>query len=82
MQIPVLILTKLLIMVSILGLLRCSQSFRSLSRRTDEQALAALKRAMNAAEDYGYPPQLVHLLILLMALSFMLSIFLTVPGGR
>ena len=82
MHVPVLILTKLLIMISVLGLLRCSQSFRSICRRTDEQALAALKRAMNAAEDYGYPPQLVPLLILLMALSFMLSIYLTVPGGR
>jgi multisubunit Na+/H+ antiporter MnhG subunit len=77
-----LILSKILITISVVGLLRCSQSFKRLSRRTDEQAFAALQRIMHATEDYGYPPQLVPLLILLTALTFMLSIYVTTPGGR
>jgi hypothetical protein len=53
-----------------------------MSRELDEQAFSALKRIMNAAEECGYPPQLVPLLMLLTALSFMLSLYFTMAYGR
>jgi hypothetical protein len=53
-----------------------------MSRELDELAFAALKRIMNATEECGYPRELIPLLILLTALSFMLSIYVTAPGGR
>jgi len=53
-----------------------------MSRELDEQAFAALKRVMRATEESGYPPQLIPLLILLTAISFMLSMFFTTAGGR
>jgi hypothetical protein len=78
----VLILCKILIAISSVGLVRCSSTFRTKSREFDEQALAALKRIMHATEESGYPPQLIPLLILLIALSFMLSAYVTTAGGR
>lgn len=78
----VLILSKLLIAISIAGLLRCSQTFRNRSRETDEQVLAALKRIMHATEDCGYPAHTVPLLIILTALCFMLSGYVTTVGVR
>ncbi len=77
-----LILSKILIGISLVGLLRCSATFRNKSREFDEQAFAALKRVMRATEESGYPPQLIPLLILLTAVSFMLSLFFTTAGGR
>ena len=77
-----LVLSKLLIVVAIVGLLRCSASFRSMSRQLDEQAFAALRRMMSVTEDCGYPPQLIPLLILLIAISFMASVYVTMPAGR
>ena len=77
-----LILSKVLIVVSVLGLMRCSELFRRTSRELDEQAFAAIKRIMRSTEDDGYPPQLVPLLMLLTALSFMLSSYVTGPGAR
>jgi len=53
-----------------------------MSRELDELAFAALKRIMNTTEEYGYPRELIPLLILLTALSFMLSMFVTGPVGR
>jgi hypothetical protein len=53
-----------------------------MSRELDQQAFAALKRIMRATEESGYPPQLIPLLILLTALSFMLSLYVTGPGVR
>ena len=53
-----------------------------MSRELDELAFAALKRIMNTTEEYGYPRELIPLLILLTALSFMLSMYVTAPGGR
>jgi hypothetical protein len=53
-----------------------------MSRETDEQAFAVLKRAMRATEDCGYPPHLIPLLILLTALSFVLSAYITTVVGR
>ena len=78
----VLILSKILIIVSVVSLLRCSEKFRSMSRELDEQAFTALRRIMHATEDRGYPPQLVPILMLLTALSFMLSMYVTAAGAR
>jgi hypothetical protein len=76
------VFSKLLIVVAVLGLLRCSASFQSMSREVDEWAFAALRRIMNLTEESGYPPQLVPLLILLTALSFMLSMHITAAYVR
>jgi hypothetical protein len=78
----VLILSKLLIVISAVGLLRCSGKFRSMSSELDEQAFTALRRIIHATEDRGYPSQMVPLLMLLTALSFMLSMLVTGAGGR
>jgi len=78
----VLILSKLLMTISLVGLLRCSERFRRMSRETDEVAFTALKRIMRFTEESGYPPQLIPLLILLMALSFWISAYVTMAGGR
>ena len=76
------LLSKLLITISLVGILRTSARFQSMSRELDELAFAALKRIMNATEECGYPRELIPLLILLTALSFMLSIYVTAPAGR
>jgi len=65
MQTLMIVFSKLLIIVAVLGLLRCSASFQSMSRAVDERAFAALRRIMNLTEESGYPPRLVPLLILL-----------------
>lgn len=77
-----LILSKILISISLVGLLRCSSTFREKSREFDELAFAALRRIMRATEDSGYPPQLIPFLIILTAVSFMLSMYVTAAGGR
>jgi hypothetical protein len=48
-----------------------------MSRELDEQAFAALRRIMRVTEECGYPAPLIPLLILLTALSFMLSMYIT-----
>jgi hypothetical protein len=53
-----------------------------MSRELDELAFAALKRIMNATEECGYPRELIPILMLLTALSFMLSMYVTAPGAR
>jgi len=53
-----------------------------MSRELDEHAFAALQRIMNATEECGYPRELVPILMLLTALSFMLSLYVTVPVGH
>jgi hypothetical protein len=78
----VLILSKILIVVSVMGLLRCSARFRRMSREVDDHVYTALKRIMRATEDCGYPPQLVPLLLLLTALSFILSAYVTTAAVR
>jgi hypothetical protein len=75
-------LSKILIVVSVVGLLRCSPKFRQMSRELDDQALGVLKRGMRAAEDCGYPGHLVPLLIALTALCFMLSAYVTTAAVR
>jgi hypothetical protein len=78
----VLILSKLMIVFSVVGLLRCSSTFRQRSRELDEHAFAALRRIMRTTEECGYPPQLIPLLIILTAISLMLSMVFTAPLGR
>ncbi len=77
-----LILSKLLVVAAAVGLLHCSPKFQSMSRELDEQALSAIRRMMHASEESGYPPDVIPLLMLLTALSFMLAIYFTTAGGR
>ena len=72
-----LVLTKIFIIVAAVGLLRSSPSFRAVSRELDERAFAALRQIMRATEESGYPAPLIPLMILLTALSFMLSMYVT-----
>ena len=53
-----------------------------MSRQLDEQAFTALRRIMAATEDCGYPRQLIPMLILLAAISFIASAYLTAGAGR
>ena len=76
------LLAKLLITISLVGILRTSTRFQSMSRELDEHAFAALKKIMNATEECGYPRELIPILMLLTALSFMLSMYVTGPGGQ
>jgi hypothetical protein len=78
----VLILSKILIAVAVAGLLRCSGKFRRMSRELDEKVFADIRRIMHATEEHGYPPQLVPLLMLLTALAFMLSAYVTTAAVR
>jgi hypothetical protein len=78
----VILLAKVLIIISLVGILRTSSRFQSMSRELDEHAFAALKRIMNATEECGYPRELIPILMLLTALSFMLSLYVTAPGGQ
>jgi hypothetical protein len=71
------VLLKLSIVAGVLVILRTSVRFQSMSREMDDRAIAAVKRIMHAAEECGYPPQLIPLLMLLTALSFMLSMYVT-----
>jgi len=76
------VLSKLLIVASVLLILKSSSRFQSMSRELDDRAIAAMKRMMNAAEECGYPPQIIPLLILLTALTFMLSMYVTAAYVR
>jgi len=69
----VILFSKLLLVVSLTGLLQCSAKFRKASREFDQQALDALKQIMSITESMGYPSQLAPILILLGALFFMLA---------
>lgn len=69
--------SKLLIVTALVGLIRTSPRFQSMSRELDERAFAALKRIMHASEEHGYPSELVPILMLLTALVFMLSMSFT-----
>ena len=68
-----LVVSKILIAISLVGLLRCSAKFRMASREFDERVFAVLKRMMHETEDRGYPAELAPMLILLSALCFTLS---------
>ncbi len=72
-----LFLTKVLIIAATVGLMRSLPAIQEMSRDFDERVFAALKRIMRTTEECGYPPQLIPLLIVLTALSFMLSSYVT-----
>jgi hypothetical protein len=72
-----LFLTKIVIIVAAVGLLRSSPAIQSMSRDVDEQAFAVLRRIMRVTEECGYPAPLIPILILLTAFSFMLSMYVT-----
>jgi hypothetical protein len=78
----VLTVSKILLAFSVVALLRYSEKFRRMSRDLDEQVVTSMKRIMRATEDFGYPPHLIPLLMLLTALSFLLSAYVTAAGGR
>ena len=74
-----LFVTKVLIIIAAVGLMRSSPAIQEMSRDLDERVFVALKRIMRATEECGYPPQLIPLLIVLTALTFVLSSYVT--GG-
>ena len=67
------VFSKILFAIALVGLLRCSTKFRTASQDFDERVFAVLKRMMHATEDSGYPAELGPMLILLSALFFLLS---------
>ncbi len=69
----VIILAKILIIISSIGLIRCSERFRTASREFDDQAIATLKHIMHVSEEMGIPRSITPLLILLTILCSMLS---------
>jgi hypothetical protein len=76
-----LLFSKALIIACVVGMLRSSKRFQSMSRELDESAISALRRIMNAADESGFPPESVPLLMLLTALVFM-ALAVTMGGGR
>ena len=70
-----LVVSKFLIALAVVGLLQCSEWFRTSSREFDERVLAGLKRMMHASEAAGLPAGLGPMLIILSALCFMLTQF-------
>jgi len=65
---------KLMIVTCVVGMLRTSARFQSMSRELDDSALSVLKRAMNASEESGFPSSTLPLLMLMSALMFMFAI--------
>jgi len=53
-----------------------------MSRELDEIAMSALKRFMRIAEESGFPPEIIPLLMLLTALAFIVSLGFTPAVGR
>jgi hypothetical protein len=77
-----LLLMKILLIASAVGTLWASPHYRAMSRRLDEAALGSIRQMMWAAEESGFPPILVPLLIGLTALSFVISAVATEAFGR
>jgi hypothetical protein len=75
----VLLFAKILLVVGVVGLLRSFPQFRSMSRALDEDALRVLRRAVRGAEDNGYPPELIPLLMLLAAWTWVVMTQFTTP---
>jgi hypothetical protein len=76
------VLTEVLILLLVVGLLETSGRFRALRRSLDEHALLSLKRVIRVAEDHGYPPELIPMLMLLILLSWMAMSSLTRAFAR
>src|SRR5262245_25049485 len=66
----IVVLLKLLIVVAVVGLLRSSERFRSMSTELDEAALASLRKLMLATEESGYPRETIPLLIAFSTITF------------
>ena len=75
------IFLKLVMIGCVIGLLRTSEGFCQMSREVDERVYVALKRFMLAAEESGFPREIVPVLLVLTALTFML-VASTMAGGR
>ena len=75
-------LLKVLFIASAIATLWTSTRFRNMSRTLDQSALNSIKRLMVVAEESGYPPVVVPLLIGLTTLSFVISAVVTTAGGR
>jgi hypothetical protein len=73
---------KILIVLSAVGTLRSFERFRTMSRELDEAAFGSMKRIMRVAEESGYPPAVVPILMLLSAMTLMLVLGATAPFGR
>jgi hypothetical protein len=76
------LVSKLLIAVCVAGILRTSRRFQSMSRELDDSAYSLLRRFMRTAEDSGFPPEIVPLLMLLSTMVFMLAMGITPGAGR
>jgi hypothetical protein len=76
------ILLKLVIAVAVVGLLRCSQKFREMSRELDEAVFHSLKRIMHVTEESGYPRETILLLIVLTAVAVLAMTGASAPPGR
>lgn len=50
-----------------------------MSRALDEETLLVMKRAIRATEAYGYPPEVLLMLLLLAALTWVAVVRLTMP---
>jgi len=71
----VIILAKILIVLSVVGLLRCSEKFRTIGRELDDQAIASLRQIMRVSEEMGIPRSIAPLLIILSFVCFMWSMY-------
>jgi hypothetical protein len=65
------VLIKILIVALVVGLLETSGRYRAMRRSLDEDAVLTLKRVIRSAEDHGFPPEFIPMLILLTLLSWM-----------
>jgi hypothetical protein len=75
-------LVKFMFIAAVIGALHTVPQFRKMSRELDQSALNSLKKMMDSAEESGFPPEIVPLLIGLTALSFAVSGVLTTAFGR
>jgi hypothetical protein len=73
---------KIMIVVLVAGLLWSSPRYRAMSRNLDQAAFTALKRIMYAAEEHGYPSDMIPFLLALTALMYGLSGYLTAAYVR
>ena len=76
------VLLKLLIVVAVVGILRSSEKFRTMSREFDEAAFVSLKRIMRATEESGYPPKTILLLIAMTVITLMAMMASSGAFGR
>ena len=76
------LISKIVIALAVVGILRASNRFKSMSRELDESAMTALNKIMQLAEESGYPSESVPLLMLLTVMAFMLAMGITLGAGR